>query len=160
MESVVEATEYQVTKTDVLGVQDEPVRTGSSLGLVERARARVLVIDDEPDIVLAVGKRLTHAGYEVVFAADGAEATKMALRARPDLIILDIGLPCGDGHTVADRIRANCNTMFTPIIYLTARTADDDRNKAYDAGAFAYLTKPFKPEELLQLIDQALSTES
>lgn len=136
-----------------------PVRDTPTGGQSERARAKVLVVDDERDIVLSVGRRLAHAGYEVEFASDGMEATKMAFQSTPDVIVLDIGMPCGDGHLVAERLRTNIKTMFTPIIYLTARTSDEDRAKAMEAGAFAYVTKPFRSEELLSIIDQAVDRE-
>jgi len=125
-------------------------------GVSNQAIGRVLIVDDEADILQSVGRRLCFAGYEVSFASDGAEATQMALAERPDVIILDIGMPCGDGHTVAERIRSNPKTMFTPIIFLTARTADIDKQKAEEVGAFAYVTKPFKSEELVDLVKQAI----
>jgi len=133
-----------------------PERGRTSAVVVERAKAKILIVDDEPDIVLSVGKRLAFSGYEILSARDGAEATKVALQNRPDLIILDIGMPCGDGHAVASRIRSNVSTICTPIIFLTARTSVEDRTAAEEAGAFAFVTKPFKPEELLSLIEKAL----
>ncbi len=120
------------------------------------ATARVLIVDDEPEIAISLSKRLIHAGYEVLVAHDGLYATKMAFKELPDVIILDIGMPCGDGHTVADRIRNNPQTVFTPIIYLTARTSDADKERAAEAGAFAYVTKPFRADELLALVDDAV----
>lgn len=141
----------------VLPTREDEGRQLAERVAVRTTRARVLIVDDEADIVTSVAKRLTHAGYEVVSAGDGARATQLAIQTTPDLIVLDIGMPCGDGHTVAERLRSNVRTMFTPIIYLTARTSDFDKAKAIEAGAFAYVTKPFKSEELLSLIEQALS---
>jgi len=122
-----------------------------------QARAKILIVDDEADIVMSLSKRLRFAGYEIAAAGDGEEATRVALRMQPDIIILDIGMPCGDGHVVADRVRANVNTMFAQIIFLTARVGETDRERALQAGAYGYLTKPFKPDELLRMIEGALA---
>ncbi len=136
----------------------EEGRRSPTSAAVRTTRAKILVVDDEVDIVSSIAKRLVHAGYDVESAGDGARATQVAIQSTPDLIVLDIGMPCGDGHTVAERLRSNVKTMFTPIIYLTARTSDIDRARAFEAGAFAFVTKPFKSEELLSLIEQALSS--
>lgn len=120
------------------------------------SKPKVLVVDDEQDIVRSVGMRLQSAGCEVISATDAVMATQLALREAPNLVILDIGMPCGNGHMIAERMRDNVKTMSIPIIFLTARTAEADREKACQAGAFAYLTKPFKSEELLAIVSQAL----
>jgi len=153
-------------------VEEEPLSSGrlaiaeqapqSLRGRSERSGgvkilSKVLVVDDEPDILFLLRKRLECSGYEVIVAPDGVSATRLAIQHNPDVIILDIGMPCGDGHTVAGRIRANVNTAVTPIIFLTARTSMQDKNRACQAGAFAYVTKPFVAEELVGLVDQALS---
>ena len=121
------------------------------------SQARVMIVDDEPDLLKALGLRLKAAGYEVLVAADGIRAMQMALRDQPSVIILDIGMPGGDGHTIARRLKASIRTMTIPIIFLTARKSPEDLNKAKEAGAAAYLLKPFKPEELLSAIEKALS---
>lgn len=123
----------------------------------DQIKAKILIVDDEADIVMSLSKRLHFAGYEIAVAGDGEEATRVALKMQPDIIILDIGMPCGDGHVVADRIRANVNTMFAQIIFLTARVGEADRDRALQAGAYGYLTKPFKPDELLRMIESALA---
>jgi len=136
--------------------QQRVVADKTSVTLTRNVLARILVVDDEPDVQLSVRKRLVSAGYEVITAGDGFEATKMAIQCRPDLIVLDIGMPCGDGHVVAERLRDNVSTSKIPVIYLTARTSPVDRDKALALGAFAFVTKPFKSEEILELIQQAL----
>ena len=118
---------------------------------------KILIVDDETDIVRSLSMRLKHAGYEVIVASDGLTAISMATRNLPDLILLDIGLPCGDGHLVATRLNVNSKTMGTPIIFLTARTSDANRAKATEAGVYAYVTKPFQADELLRIIERALS---
>jgi two-component system alkaline phosphatase synthesis response regulator PhoP len=122
-------------------------------------RKKILVVDDEIDIVRAMTIRLRNAGYEVISAQDGVAATKMALRECPDLILMDIGMPCGDGHIVAERLFENMATATTPIVFLTARTSETDRGKAAKVGAAAYITKPFNSEDLLKIVSQTLAGE-
>jgi DNA-binding response OmpR family regulator len=121
--------------------------------------AKILVVDDEVEIVRAVSMRLRAAGYEVIAAHDGMMATKLAIRESPDLVIMDIGMPCGDGHVVAERLLTNFGTSATPIVFLTARTAESDRARAAENHAAGYLTKPFKAEELLTTVSRALSVQ-
>lgn len=118
--------------------------------------ARIMIVDDEPDIVKAVGMRLRSAGYDILAAADGLTATQCAVQEKPDLIILDIGLPAGDGHTVARRLRDNLKTFSTPVIYLTARNSQEDLRKAAAVGAAGYLVKPFRTEDLLGVVARVL----
>jgi two-component system chemotaxis response regulator CheY len=117
----------------------------------------VLVVDDEPEIRQAVGLRLKAAGYDVLAAGDGHMGTQLAITERPDAIVLDIGLPAGDGHTVAERLRAHPLTMGIPVIYLTARTSPVDARRAQESGAFGYLIKPYPPDVLLSMIKKAVS---
>ena len=119
--------------------------------------ARILIVDDEPDLVRALGLRLKAAGYEVLVATDGIRATQIAIREQPSLILLDIGMPGGDGHTVAQRLKNNLRTGSIPVIFLTARNSPEDARKAKDEGAVAYLTKPCKPEDLLAAVARALN---
>ncbi len=120
------------------------------------AKGKILVVDDEPEIVRSIGMRLRAGGYEVVSAMDGLQATNVALREQPDLIILDIGMPAGDGHVVAKRLSQSIRTCSVPIIFLTARTAEEDFNKAWDAGVAKYIVKPFDPDELMTAVESLL----
>ncbi len=119
--------------------------------------AKILVVDDEPDVIRALTMRLKFAGYEVIAASDGESATRMAVAEQPDLIILDIGLPCGDGHAVASRLCDNMNTALVPIIFLTARTSQADRAKAMGVGAADFIAKPFTAVQLLTSVERALN---
>jgi DNA-binding response OmpR family regulator len=119
--------------------------------------AKILVVDDETEIVRAVSLRLKAAGYTVIAAHDGMMATQLAIHESPDLVIMDIGMPCGNGHVVMERLLNNVETESTPVIFLTARTGEADRNKALANQAAGYVTKPFNPNELLQTVSQALS---
>jgi two-component system chemotaxis response regulator CheY len=121
---------------------------------------RILVVDDEPEIRQALGLRLSAAGYDVLSAGDGYQGTQLAITEQPDAIVLDIGLPAGDGHTVAERLRANPRTVGIPVIYLTARTSPADARKARESGAFGYLIKPYPPQVLLSMILKAVNEPS
>jgi len=114
--------------------------------------ARILVVDDEPAIVRAVRANLSRHGFRVDVATTGQEALEHA-QARPDLILLDLGLPDGDGLEVIRSIREQSDT---PIIVLSARGAERDKVRALDLGADDYLTKPFGLDELYARIRVAL----
>ncbi len=122
-------------------------------------KGKVLVVDDEPDIIKTVSLQLKASGYEVVSAMDGLQATNIAIIEQPDLIILDIGMPVGDGHTVANRLKNSSKTCSVPIIFLTASTNPEDYKKAFNAGIAKYITKPFDPRELLTAVDDLLTRE-
>jgi CheY-like chemotaxis protein len=122
------------------------------------SKAKIMVVDDELEIVRALSMRLRVAGYEVVSASDGLMATNAAVREVPDVIILDIGMPCGNGYVVMDRLSKNSNTMGTPIIILTASSSPADRQRALQVGAFAFLSKPYDASVLLETVAQALSS--
>jgi DNA-binding response OmpR family regulator len=107
---------------------------------------RVLVVEDDEDIALALQRSLRMEGYEVRLAADGETALESSSAFMPDLVILDLGLPKIDGMEVARRMRAEGDV---PILMLTARDALDSRVEGLDSGADDYLVKPFERQELL-----------
>jgi len=109
---------------------------------------RILLVDDEEDLVWAVQRSLCDEGYEVLTAADGAEAITVAQRRHPDLIILDIIMPRLDGMTALHKLRRDPNLAAVPILCLTSRSAMEDRIKGFDEGADDYLVKPFDLREL------------
>lgn len=117
-------------------------------------KGRVLVVDDEPDIVRSIAIRLQSAGYDVLTAMDGLQATNTAIKEMPDLIILDLGMPAGSGHVVVERLRGSVKTCNIPIIILSARTGYEDLQKSIEKGVEKYLTKPFKSEELIAAVDE------
>ena len=110
--------------------------------------AKILVVDDEPDAVELVEFNLKNAGFEVVTAADGAQALKKARAALPDLIVLDLMLPEVDGLEVCKLLRRDAATAGIPILMLTAKAAEIDRVLGLELGADDYVTKPFSPREL------------
>jgi len=118
---------------------------------------KVLVVDDEPQIVRALRINLTARGYEVLTAADGQEALRVAAASRPDVVVLDLGLPDIDGATVIEGLRG---WTSVPIIVLSARTDSGDKVAALDAGADDYVTKPFGMDELLARLRAAVRRAS
>ncbi len=114
---------------------------------------KILVVDDEAKIVRLVRAYLEQAGYSVVLADDGPTALIQARRERPDLIVLDLGLPGADGLDVARTLRREGNV---PIIMLTARVDDTDRIIGLELGADDYVTKPFNPRELVARVRAVL----
>lgn len=114
---------------------------------------KVLVVDDEPQLVRALRINLTARGYEVITAHDGAAALHAAADGKPDVIVLDLGLPDLDGVTVIDGIRG---WSSVPIIVLSARVGSTDKVRALDAGADDYVTKPFGMDEFLARLRAAV----
>lgn len=110
--------------------------------------ARVLVADDERDILELVVFRLERSGYEIVRATDGEEALRFALEQRPDLAVLDVMMPKLNGYDVTREIRRHEETRTMPVILLTARAQEADVTRGFEAGADDYLKKPFSPQEL------------
>lgn len=110
---------------------------------------KILVVDDDPQLRELVSVALTRAGFTPLGAADGAQALIHAARERPDLIVLDVGLPEMDGFEVCRRIRAASDV---PILFLTAQDGEVDRILGLEMGADDYVTKPFSPRELIARI--------
>jgi DNA-binding response OmpR family regulator len=117
---------------------------------------KILVVDDEPDAVDLVQFNLKNAGYEVVTAADGAEAIKAARKFSPDLVLLDVMLPEIDGLEVCKMLRRDPATVDVPIIMLTAKAGEIDRVLGLELGADDYVTKPFSPRELVLRVKNLL----
>ena len=113
----------------------------------------VLVVDDERQIATIARDYLTRAGFSVTVAGDGASALAMAREKRPDLVVLDLGLPKLDGLEVARVLRRESDV---PIIMLTARVDETDRLRGFEVGADDYLTKPFSPRELVARVSSVL----
>jgi two-component system phosphate regulon response regulator PhoB len=110
---------------------------------------RILVVDDEPDIVALVAYHLARAGYRVSTSANGAEALKAAREEQPALVVLDLMLPELSGFQVLERIRGDRALADTPVLMLTARREEPDRVQGLSLGADDYLVKPFSPQELV-----------
>ena len=116
--------------------------------------ARLLVVDDEPDIRELLSASLRFAGFEVATAADGVEALVVVRSFAPDLVVLDVMLPRLDGFAVARQLRADGDQ--TPVLFLTAKDATEDRVQGLTLGGDDYVTKPFSLEEVLARIRAVL----
>ncbi len=117
---------------------------------------KVLVADDDPDIVLALRIRLESAGYCVVTAMDGRQALERIRTERPDIAILDINMPEGNAFAILDTLRAE-GLRGLPVIFLTADAQEKSQVKAFHRGIRHYLTKPYDPKTLLVLVEHALN---
>jgi DNA-binding response OmpR family regulator len=119
----------------------------------------ILVVDDDEDLLQTLTIGVRTAGYRPVVAADGMQAVMMAQRHNPDLVVLDMRMPAGDGLSVMDKLSRSTKTMNIPIIVMTAYDNDATRQQAIGMGAINYLPKPFEVEDLLRMIGEALSVE-
>lgn len=118
---------------------------------------RILVADNDEDILMLVAFRLERMGYEVLVARDGAEALERAREELPDLCVLDVMMPKLTGYDVTRALRADPRTQDVPVILLTARVQEADVRSGYDAGADDYVRKPFSPQELRERVAAALA---
>ena len=114
--------------------------------------ARILIVDDEPNIVLSLEFLMQQAGFEVAVAGDGEAALSQAAAFRPDLVLLDIMLPRLDGYEVCRRLRADPARAGTRIVMLSAKGREPEVGKGLALGADAYVTKPFSTRELVDLV--------
>ena len=119
----------------------------------------VLLVDDEPNIILSLQFLIEQAGYEARVARDGEAALKAIEEHKPDLVLLDVMLPKRDGFDVCERVRANPAWKDIRIVMLTAKGRDSEREKGLALGADAYITKPFSTREAMELIKRFLGDE-
>ncbi len=118
---------------------------------------RVLVIDDEPDVLLLCKLNLEHAGHEVLGALEAAEGLALAREARPDVVVLDLMLPAMDGYQVLAALQEDAATRDLPVVILTAKAQMKDRMRCWEDGASDFVTKPFPPEQLLDSLDRVMA---
>jgi DNA-binding response OmpR family regulator len=118
----------------------------------------VLVADDDDDILLLVTTRLRRDGFEVISARNGEEALALAVEHRPAIAVLDIGMPKLDGLEVLQRIRTDESLKDTRVLLLTAKAQESDVRRGYEAGADAYVRKPFSPGDLSARVRELVDT--
>lgn len=118
--------------------------------------SRVLVVDDEPDVLLLCRLNLEQRGHEVLEAPNGQVALELARERLPDIVILDLMLPGIDGYEVMRTLRADPDTADLRVLVLTAKSLRADRERSQDLGAAAFLTKPFLPDDLVATVDRVL----
>ena len=116
----------------------------------------ILIVDDDPDVRLGLHVRLKANHYEVIFAADGMASVAQARKHMPDLIILDLGLPAGNGFSVMERLKANDSLSLIPVIVVSASDVTANMDRALKAGARAFLQKPVDNARLLSEIRRVL----
>ncbi len=124
------------------------------------SRKRILIVDDNQDILLVVSRRLQSWGYEAFTAENGEEGLRIAQEQRPDLILLDIMMPKMKGRDVCARLKANPKTQGIPVVFLTALQMADHIKAGIDLGADDYIVKPFRPAELKERIAICLARHS
>jgi DNA-binding response OmpR family regulator len=124
------------------------------------SRARVLVVDDESDIVSTIQYRLKFCGFDVITASNGKEGLEKAANEKPDIILLDINMPVMDGHEMLERLKNRPDLKDTPVIMLTAYSDRKDIAKTADLGIADYITKPFDFTELMEKISNALENKT
>lgn len=121
---------------------------------------RILVIEDDPAGLRLVGYTLKKQGYEVVTASNGLEGLKKAREEGPDLVILDLMLPGIDGFEICHRLRTEPQTARLPILVLSGKTGEADRDTALKVGANAYLVKPASPSEVIKQVESLLAQKA
>ena len=118
---------------------------------------RVLVVDDEPDVLLLCRLNLQQRGHELLEAADGSTALEIARELHPDVIVLDLMLPGISGYDVLEALQRDSETTDIPVLVLTAKSLRADRERSHGLGASAFLTKPFLPNELCEMVDSLVA---
>ncbi len=119
-------------------------------------KTRLLLIDDDPNLILLVKDYLEFRGYEVITADNGKTALNVLEDADPDMIICDIMMPEMDGYTFVENVRSNIKTRWIPFLFLSAKGQSQDRVKGLSKGADVYMVKPFEPEELVAQVESSL----
>src|SRR4030081_3098665 len=122
-----------------------------------QANKKILIVEDDADVSLGYQILFKAHHYDTVLAADSSAAVSEARKHQPDLIILDLGLPAGDGFLVMERFRTNVNLALIPVVRVSARDVrGNSRERALKAGARAYVQKPWNDDELLAIISELL----
>lgn len=120
---------------------------------------KVLVVDDEADVLLLCRVNLEFEGYEVIEAHDGEEAMEKVHAERPDIVLLDVMMPKMDGWQVLAALKADPETADVPVVMLTAKVQDQDQIRGWSGGAADYITKPFSPLALSQVLENVLQND-
>ena len=117
---------------------------------------KILIADDDPDIVALLSSRFKANGYDVVGAHNGVWVVVKALKEQPDLIVLDINMPSGNGVSVYEQLKKHVETFFIPVIFITGYPSYEVRDTVIDMGADGFISKPFDADELMFKVEQAL----
>jgi DNA-binding NarL/FixJ family response regulator len=117
---------------------------------------KLLLVDDDPNLILLVKDYLEFQGYEVVTAENGREALEILENQTPDMIICDVMMPEMDGYALVEKVRQDSRTSWIPFMFLSAKGQSQDRVKGLNTGADVYMVKPFEPEELVAQVESSL----
>ena len=142
-------------RSDRIDSSPSHVLTNRPTGTNSQAAKRILIIEDDEKIALGLALRMKAAGLEATVAKDALSGVRLAVNNRPDLVLLDVSLPAGDGFNVAQSIQMNIQTP-TPIIFLTASKVAEFRTRAFRLGAAGFFEKPYDPDILLAAVKRAL----
>jgi DNA-binding NarL/FixJ family response regulator len=126
----------------------------------ETDQKRLMLVDDDPNLILLVKDYLEFRGYDVVTAENGREALEILENEIPDLIICDVMMPEMDGYTLVQQIRETTDLSWIPVLFLSAKGQTQDRVKGLNTGADVYIVKPFEPEELVAQVESSLKQAS
>jgi DNA-binding NarL/FixJ family response regulator len=121
---------------------------------------QLLLIDDDPNLILLVKDYLEFRGYQVVTAENGQEALDVLQKETPDMIICDVMMPQMDGYSFVEHVRKDPRTSWIPVLFLSAKGQSQDRVKGLNTGADVYMVKPFEPEELVAQVESSLKQAS
>jgi len=120
---------------------------------------RVLVVDDEPDVLLLCRLNLQQRGHELLEASDGSTALALAQERHPDAIVLDLMMPGMNGYEVLETLQQDGRTSDIPVLVLTAKSLRADRERSHRLGASGFLTKPFQPSELCDMVESLVPVD-
>ena len=120
-------------------------------------RKTLLLVDDDPNLILLVKDYLVFRGFEVLTAENGREALEILAEKVPDMIVCDVMMPEMDGYTFVRHVREDSRTNWVPVLFLSAKGQSQDRVKGLNTGADVYMVKPFEPEELVAQVESSLS---
>ena len=141
-------------------MQPTPSRDDNSNVDINERPAKILVIDDDPDVRTLCRLNLGWAGHEVLEAEGGQQALDMMAAAAPDALVLDIMMPVVDGLDVLRSVRSHPATRELPVVVISARVGVEDQVRGLETGADAYVTKPFSPETLTSMVECALGADA
>ncbi len=133
----------------------DSIQTNQNMKIKKESVGRILLIDDEPNILIALEFLMIQQGYEIKTAKDGKEALSIMQDFLPNVILLDVMMPGMDGFEVAKTIRKEMKFATTQIIFLTAKGTKEDRREGYKSGGEIFLTKPFDNDELIEAVAHA-----
>jgi CheY-like chemotaxis protein len=141
-------------------MESVPFRDDNSTVNTHERPAKILVIDDDPDVRTLCRLNLGWAGHEVLEAEGGQQALEMVAAAAPDALVLDIMMPVVDGLDVLRRVRSDPATRELPVVVISARVGVEDQVRGLETGADVYVTKPFSPETLTSTVECALAADA